>query len=88
MSIAKKELYRSAKGPVMNNEDRWYLGRDTESGDVFIVHEWEHLDVRDIKAKPIAGSTHIEIGAFLAQGGPAPAHRELLRLIGTLVEGS
>jgi hypothetical protein len=31
---------------------------------------------------------HIDIGAFLLGGGKGPEHQELLRLIGTLVEGA
>jgi hypothetical protein len=30
---------------------------------------------------------NIEVGAFLSQSGQSPEHRELLRLIGTLVKG-
>ena len=52
--------------------DRWHLVRDAASGRVFVRHE------------PNASSGG---GASLARGGHGPEHRELLRLIGTLVEG-
>jgi hypothetical protein len=32
-------------------------------------------------------ATNVELGAFLAEGGAGPEKQELLRLIGTLVEG-
>jgi hypothetical protein len=67
-----RELYHSPNG------DRWYLVRDPDFERVFIRHQAN---------LPSGGHTaDIEIGAFLNQGGN-PEHRELLRLIGTLVEG-
>ena len=56
------------------NGDRWYLIRDA-SGEVFVRHEAN-----------LASGGHvadIEIGTFLGSG--AARSRELLRLIGTLV---
>ena len=59
------------------NGDRWYLARDVDLGQVFIRHEPNF---------PSGGkAAHIEVGAFLGRGGQGPEHRELLRLIGTLV---
>ncbi len=73
MAVETRELYSSANG------DRWFLVRDSDSGHVFVSHE------------PNAASggrkSQIEIGAFLSRGGFGPEHQELLRLIGTLVEG-
>jgi hypothetical protein len=72
MSVAARELYRSANG------DRWCLVSDRTSGRVFVRHE----------ANLPSGGTisDIELGAFLVQGGYGPEHQELLRLIGLLVE--
>jgi hypothetical protein len=71
MAVEMQEVYCSPNG------DRWYLARDIDSGRVFIRHE---------PNLPSGGeATHIEIGAFLSPGGQGPEHRELLRLIGTLV---
>jgi hypothetical protein len=74
MTTRKRELYHSSNG------DRWFLARDTESGDVFIRHE----------ANLASGGrgTHLDLGTFLSQGGYGPEHQELVRLIGTLVEES
>ena len=56
--------------------DRWHLAR--EDGRVFIKHEPNLAS---------GGMTnHIEIGDFL-RSGHGPEQQELLRLIGTLVEG-
>jgi hypothetical protein len=74
MTFEAKELYSSANG------DRWSLVRDPGSEQVFIRH------------KPNASSggqaSDIGVGEFLVRGGRGPEHQELLRLIGTLVEGS
>jgi hypothetical protein len=72
MAVEMRELYSSPNG------DRWYLVRDVDLGQVFIRHE---------PNLPSGGNAaHIEIGTFLGRGGQGPEHRELLRLIGTLVE--
>ena len=70
MTVEAIELYSSPNG------DRWFLGRDPATGDLFVRHE------------PNASSggepTHIDIGAFLSRGPRNPEHRALLHLIGTL----
>ena len=74
MTIELRELYGSPNG------DRWYLARDVDLGQVFIRHE---------PNLPSGGKAeNIEVGAFLSQSGQGPEHRELLRLIGTLVGGN
>jgi hypothetical protein len=55
------------------NGDRWYLARDVDLGRVFIRHE---------PNIPSGG----QAAQILDRGGQGPEHRELLRLIGTLVE--
>jgi hypothetical protein len=72
-SPGNRELYSSPNG------DRWLLAREPESGRVFVRH---------IPNEPSGGKTKdIEIGAFLCERSYGPQHMELLRLIGTLVEG-
>jgi hypothetical protein len=72
MTVEMRELYSSPNG------DRWYLARDVDLGQVFIRHE---------PNLPSGGeAAHSEIGAFLGRGRQGPEHRELLRLIGTLVQ--
>jgi hypothetical protein len=73
MTLEKREFYSSPNG------DRWYLARDVDLEHVSIWHE---------PNVPSGGkATRIEIGAFLGGGGHTPEHHELLRLIGTLVDG-
>jgi hypothetical protein len=74
MSVETRELYNSPNG------DRWFLCRDAATGRVFVNHEAN---------VPSGGqSTEIDIGAFLSRGPRNPEHQVLLRLIGTLIEGS
>ena len=72
MTLVMRQLYHSSNG------DRWYLARDPDSGRVFVRH----------RANLASGGrvTDLEVGAFLSQGNAAPEQRELLRLIGTLVD--
>jgi len=72
MTVKMRELYSSPNG------DHWYLARDIDLGHVFVRHE----------PNPPSGgkAARIEVGAFLSQSGQGPEYRELLRLIGTLVE--
>lgn len=72
MAVKTKELYSSPNG------DRWFLGRDAATEEVFVRHE---------PNAPSGGRpSHIEIGAFLSRGARNPEHQALLRLIGTLIE--
>jgi hypothetical protein len=70
MTVERIELYSSPNG------DRWFLGRDPATGDVFVRHE---------PNAPSGGEpTHIDIGAFLSRGPRNPEHKALLHLIRTL----
>ncbi len=73
MSLETRGLYRTVDG------DRWHLVRDAASGRVFVRHE--------PNAASGGRASDIEVGDFLVRGGHGPEHQELLRLIGTLVEG-
>jgi hypothetical protein len=72
MPVENRELYSSSNG------DRWYLVREPRSGRVFIRHEPNAASGGNIDL--------IEIAEFLAQQH-GPQHNELLRLIGTLIDG-
>lgn len=88
MAIQKREFARSAKGPVSSNEDWWFLCRNTETDEVFVLHEWAHTDVRTSHGKSDVGSAHIELSVFLAETRQTGASRELRRLISTLADGN
>jgi hypothetical protein len=69
-----KEFYRSSNG------DRWLLCRNVQSGSLFVRHQ----------ANVASGghTTDLDIENFLTCSPRHPEHDALLRLIGTLVEGS
>lgn len=69
----RRELYRSPNG------DCWYLGREPENGDAFVIHQ---------PNGPSGGQlNHIALSAFLDEGNKTrPEQRALLRLIATLVD--
>ena len=66
-------LYASGNG------DRWFLVRGPEPDRVFVRHQ----------PNPESGgvTSEVRIADFLIRGVYGPEHIELLRLIGTLVEG-
>ena len=66
-----RPLYASSNG------DRWYLVRDSEG--VAVVHAPN--EASGGKAE------RMEIGDFLCRDGNGPERQELVRLVGTLVEG-
>jgi hypothetical protein len=73
MTFEARELCRSANG------DRWCLIRDPGLGRLFVRHE--------PNAASGGRASDIGVGDFLVRGGHGPEHQELLRLIGTLVDG-
>lgn len=74
MPIERRILYSSPNG------DRWLLCRDPETERVFIRHE---------PNAPSGGQpSDFDIGTFLGRGPLNPEHQALLRLIGTLIDGS
>ena len=73
MTVARREIYSSSNG------DLWFLARDSDSGQVFVVHEPNLAS----GGQP----SQIDIGSFLSRGERGPEYQELLRLIGSLVQG-
>jgi len=80
MALLRRELHRTAKGPVANDEDTWSLVFDTDTKRLYVEHEWQHVDVRRGGASD-NGTEQIEISEYLLQGGQTAGHRELWRLI-------
>ena len=79
MAVAKRLFLQHGHG--VGDEDRYYLARDTDAGRVFVYHEWS----RRYGDSFAPGNADVELDVFLAGQGAARA--ELLRLIGSLVEG-
>jgi hypothetical protein len=68
----QRQLYQSSNG------DRWYLVRDSATG---------QARVRHVPNAPSGGRTSdIEIAAFLARPSRSPEQQALLDLIATLVD--
>jgi hypothetical protein len=65
----------------MGDENWYYLARDTDTGRVFVYHEWSHRR-GDSHA---GGNEDIEFDAFLHHQGMAQDH--LRALIGSLAAG-
>ncbi len=74
MAILKRPFSSADLG--MGDEDWYYLARDTETGRVFVYHEWSHRKGVSFEG----GNEDIELGEFLHRPGIAQEH--LLRLIG------
>ncbi|MBA9071030.1 hypothetical protein FHR71_004807 [Methylobacterium sp. RAS18] len=83
MALLVRELQRSAKGPVENDEDWWRLVFDTDTKRLYVEHEWKHTDVRGA-GRSNQGKEQLEIPEYLLQAGQTTGHRELWRLIRTL----
>ena len=83
MALLKRELHRTAKGPVMNDQDWWRLVFDTDANRLYVEHEWHHTDVRG-RGETDQGRSEMDVGAFLSRFGAGPEHRELVRLLSGL----
>jgi hypothetical protein len=80
VAIAKRQFFKHEKG--LGDEDFYYLARNSDTGQVFVLHEWSHRKGQGYEP----GSAHIELDAFLVKRGTA--QDRLHELIGTLVEGN
>ena len=85
MARMVREFHRSARGPVLNDEDWWRLVFDTETGRLFVQHEWAYLDARR-GGPPANAMREIEIPDALAGRLPRQAHAKLVELLGSLFE--
>jgi hypothetical protein len=64
------------KFATSSNGDRWFLGRDEQTGSAFVLHKAN---------RPSGGMvTELEVEAFLSRNPDAPERRALLQLIGSL----
>ncbi len=75
MALLKRELHRSSRAPVLNEEDQWHLVFDTDSKRLYVEHRWTHVDVRGPGVAE-SGTAEMEIAEYLNQGGQTAGHRE------------
>ncbi|MGF7213799.1 hypothetical protein GGE65_008449 [Skermanella aerolata] len=80
MAKITRELHRTAKGPVANYEDWWRLVFDTETENLYVEHEWAHLDVRK-RNDGENGSCKIDIASALSGHIPDQGRDKLISLI-------
>lgn len=85
MVLLKRELYRRATGPVMNEEDWWRLVFDQDAKRIYVEHEWDNVNVRG-GGQVRQGTAEIDINSFLNEGREGPQHRELFRLLTDLFD--
>lgn len=64
MPIEKHQFHKSEQG--MGNEDWYLLIRDTDSGEMHVLHEWSHK-TKDLKFQ--SGEEQISIDEFVKVGG-------------------
>ncbi|WP_336492241.1 hypothetical protein [Methylobacterium nigriterrae] len=83
MALLVRELQRSAKEAVTDDEDRWRLVFDTDTKRLYVEHEWRHSEAREA-GRSGQGKEQIEIPDYLTQAGQTAGHRELWRLIQAL----
>ena len=60
----KRLLKYRPKGTHGQKEDWWYLVTDPSSGQKFVQHEWDHVDLGTLKAT--RGSRQIPVDEFLS----------------------
>jgi hypothetical protein len=76
MAIVKRQFSSSDLG--MGDENWYYLARDTETGRIFVYHEWTHRKGETYEG----GCEDIELDSFLHHTGTA--QDQLRQLIGSL----
>ena len=76
MTVLLREFYRHEASD--GNEDAYSLGRDTETGRVFVRHDWAHPAAGGLK------SEH-EMSLYDFLGSVGSRQSALLAMIGTLV---
>jgi len=79
MTILRRPFSSADLG--MGDEDWYYLARDTDTGRVFVYHEWSHRR----GAAHEGGNEDIDLDTFLRHQGTAQDH--LRALIGSLAVG-
>jgi len=76
MTVVHKEFFR--REICAGNEDAYSLARDTETGRVFVRHQWAHPAAGGLKS-----DHEMSLHDFLASAGSRQS--ALLEMIGTLV---
>jgi len=85
MARMTRELHRSARGPVLSDEDQWTLVFNTATGRFVVEHTWEYVDVSR-GGRPDNGVRRMDLAEALADGVPTQAGDKLLELLKGIFE--
>ncbi len=80
MEIESRQFHSRERG--VGHENSYSLARDTETKEIFILHEWSRGQDNDYES----GENKIPLHAFLCGHGTSQAR--LRNLIGTLIDGA
>lgn len=84
MALLKRELYRQVNGPEITHADRCMLVFDTDDKCLYVEREVSRLDAR-VGGTIEYRTTKMDIADYLRQGGQTAGHRELWRLLRTIL---
>lgn len=79
MTIERRLLHTHRRAP--GDEDSFFLARDSETGAVYVIHEW----LQPVNGRAVPASARLELDMFLSDSGPA--QDRMRELVGVLVEG-
>jgi hypothetical protein len=85
MARMTRELHRSARGPVLSDEDQWTLVFNTATGRFHVEHAWEYADVSG-GGRADHGMRRMDLAEALAGGVPPQAGDKLLELLRGIFE--
>ncbi len=85
MALLKRELHRRVQGPETTHADRCTLVFDTDSKRLYVEREVAHLEASPGGTVELQTVT-MDIADYLNQGGQTAGHRELWRLLRTLLD--
>ncbi len=68
MPILTHQIAQRVKGALAEDEDWWRVCYDTDAGEFYIEHEWDHVDPYNVAAGHNSGSTRHEIEGWSGPG--------------------
>lgn len=86
MPQLRRQLHYAMKGSMGNDEDWYTLVFDTETHELYIEHEWDHVPQRGGKVDK--GQSRLTIKQLLDQSYRATQHTALLALIEGLFQNT
>ena len=56
MAVYREEIHKQVKGQLMEREDCWSLCYDTDSGEFFVEHHWDHVNAYKVSEGTNSGT--------------------------------